>query len=69
MSTRTYAQRVTFNAKETSLNEKVLATKWLRTLSLDGIDKIRNRLVTDPIEQEQRLYDTHKNFEQLDRYF
>ena len=55
--------------KNESYYEKVLATKWLRTLSLGGIDKIRNHLVSNPIEQEQRLHDTHRSFEKFDQCF
>ena len=32
-----------------------LATKWLRILSLGGIDKIRNHLVANSIEREKHL--------------
>ena len=34
-----------------------LATKWLRILSLGGIDKIRNHLVANPIVSEFSSWD------------
>ena len=46
-----------FNIPKLKLVRKCigLATKWLRSLPLDGIDKIRDHLVASPIETDRTL--------------